>query len=208
MTHLRYNDVTINFSYAYTYVSYRGHHQRLYVFVGYGVVPEFDMGKKKTIHREAVVVARGPLWDDALQKIADGSTVYVKVELTLKNKQTVAAAVAALRIRFDDVKITLYYANNQSFSVVGYGIVPGFKQAWKITAHREAVVEARGAAWDDALRRISQGSTVELRAELITGYRKITESSLCICCTTVVAGAAELQLDSSGEVSKKPIRFH
>ncbi|XP_047942954.1 uncharacterized protein LOC125189759 [Salvia hispanica] len=134
------------------------------------------------------------------ENFSSSSNPNTSIVMDLKFKKPIG-------IRFDDLKITLYYAYNQSFSVIGYCIVPGFKQAYKITAHREAVVEAHGTAWQDALRRISQGSTVGLRAELITGYRGAGDSSMCISCTTVMAGAAELRLDSSGEVSRKPIRF-
>ncbi|KAL1560692.1 hypothetical protein AAHA92_10875 [Salvia divinorum] len=76
ITPLRYNDVNITLFYASTFASDRDFCRTVPVAVGYCIVPGFDTGRKKTVHREVVVVAaRGLLWDDALRKIADGSTV-------------------------------------------------------------------------------------------------------------------------------------
>ena len=50
------------------------------------------------------MVPRGPPWEDALRKIADGSPVYVRVELIPKHMKTVAAADAVFCIdRFGKV---------------------------------------------------------------------------------------------------------
>ncbi|KAL1561364.1 hypothetical protein AAHA92_04077 [Salvia divinorum] len=70
----------------------------------------------------------------------------------------------------DDLNITLYCASSyQSFSPIGHRVVPGFSEGIR-TAHREEVVVPSGPSWDDARRKLAQGSTVELRVEMTTNY--------------------------------------
>ena len=70
----------------------------------------------------------------------------------------------------DQLNITLYYASsNQSYSPIGYSIVPGFSDGMS-TKHREAVVVPSGPSWDEAQQKLGQGSTVELRVEMTTAY--------------------------------------
>ncbi|KAL1537162.1 hypothetical protein AAHA92_29706 [Salvia divinorum] len=114
----------------------------------------------------------------------------------------------------DDLNITLYCAAYQSFSPIGYYVVPGFNDGFR-TAHREAVVVPRGPSWDEARRRLAQGSTVELRVEMTTRfvYREncrhcdnIRESEKCHCSdcpdATPVKVVADFLVDGSGEVSR------
>lgn len=70
------------------------------------------------------------------------------------------------------------------------------------TVHREAVVVAR----EDALRKIADGSTVDLRVALTTKYRT-DDYDDCCCCTvkTAMAAAADLRVDGFGKVAKEPI---
>ena len=62
----RYNEVNITLSYASTYASTyaskRDFYRRVDVVVGYCIIPGFDAGKKKSVHREAVVVPLDDLW--------------------------------------------------------------------------------------------------------------------------------------------------
>ena len=106
-------------------------------------------------------------------------------------------------VRYNDVYITLYYAFSDQ--VVGHCVIPGFSmRRGEETVHREAVVVAR----EDALRKIGDGSTVDLRVELITKYRT-DDYDDCCCCTvkTTMAVAANLRVDGFGKVAKKPIRL-
>ncbi|KAL1561365.1 hypothetical protein AAHA92_04078 [Salvia divinorum] len=114
----------------------------------------------------------------------------------------------------DDLDITLYCASCQSFSAIGYRVVPGFSRGSGI-AHREAAVVPSGPSWDGAQRKLALGSKVELRVEITTnfissedcrGCSSVGESGKCYCsgcgAAMPVEVVADFLLDGSGEVSR------
>ncbi|XP_047940907.1 uncharacterized protein LOC125188190 [Salvia hispanica] len=115
-------------------------------------------------------------------------------------------------VRYNDVNITLYHASSDQ--VAGQSVIPGFNMGWdEKTVHREAVVAARGLPWEDALRKIGDGSTVDLRVALTTKYRT-DDYDDCCCCTVkkAMAVAADFRVDGFGKalvinLSCNSIRF-
>ncbi|KAG6419865.1 hypothetical protein SASPL_116377 [Salvia splendens] len=114
----------------------------------------------------------------------------------------------------DDLNVTLYCSSCQSFSAMGYRIVPGFNY-FSGTAHREAVVVPSGPSWDDAQPKLAQGSTVELRVEITTNFissvdcrdcSSVEERGKCYCtgcgAATPVKVVAGFLLEDSSKVSR------
>ncbi|KAL1561069.1 hypothetical protein AAHA92_03819 [Salvia divinorum] len=129
------------------------------------------------------------------------SNPNTSIVMDLKFKRNVALTPP---LRYGDLNITLYCASCQSFSILGYCVVPGFIQGGKKTAHREAVVVPRGPSWDDARQKIAQGSTMELRVELTTTSFVATDN--CNYCkkSAAVVVVADFLLDGSGQGDPLP----
>ncbi|KAL1547184.1 hypothetical protein AAHA92_23690 [Salvia divinorum] len=70
--------------------------------------------------------------------------------------------------------------------------------AWGQRIERRWWYLVRGPSWDDARRKLAQGSTVELRVEMTTGF---PHDDHCLPPTPVEV-VADFLLDGSGKVSR------
>ncbi|KAK4427866.1 hypothetical protein Salat_1555600 [Sesamum alatum] len=69
-------------------------------------------------------------------------------------------------VRYSDINLTFYYGPNRNFTIANYR-VPGFYQGKEKTAYRRDVVETHDLPWDDAIRKVSNGSTAVFRVDLV-----------------------------------------
>ncbi|KAL0380505.1 UNVERIFIED_CONTAM: hypothetical protein Sangu_0114800 [Sesamum angustifolium] len=69
-------------------------------------------------------------------------------------------------VRYSDINLTFYYGPNRNLTIANYR-VPGFYQGKEKKAYRRDVVESHDLPWDDAIRKVSNGSTAVFRVDLV-----------------------------------------
>lgn len=130
----------------------------------------------------------------------NSSSLNTSIFIDLKFKRV----VAYVPILYEDINITLCYGLTKIFSVL-----PGFVQGRKKVFRRRAVVEGGEMPWEDALREISDGSTMALTVEVATTFRaeRCNDDGCSYIQPKAMVVAANLRLDGSGELSGKPVRL-
>lgn len=115
--------------------------------------------------------------------------------------------LAVVALSYQDVNVTIFYNSTSYFATI-----PKFDQGGKRTARRKVVVDARTLPWEDALEKVSGGSTVVFTVVAATRYRLERcdyegDCSYTRPKTLIVEG--DVWVDGSGgKVSSKPIRLH
>ncbi|KAI3469821.1 hypothetical protein Pfo_026484 [Paulownia fortunei] len=69
-------------------------------------------------------------------------------------------------VLYGDINLTFYYGPTRNFTIAHFR-VPGFYQGKEKTAYRRDVVEAHNLPWEDAIRKVSNGSRAVFRVDLV-----------------------------------------
>ncbi|KAG8369833.1 hypothetical protein BUALT_Bualt14G0054800 [Buddleja alternifolia] len=69
-------------------------------------------------------------------------------------------------IRYGDINLIFYYGPNRNVNIANY-TVPGFYQGKEKTAYRRDVVDTHDLPWNEAMRKVSNGSTAVFRVDLV-----------------------------------------
>lgn len=139
------------------------------------------------------------LYIPALNGTPSSDATFFFVDLKLHN------AMHYNGLSYGDLNLTFFYGGNRSIPVADYAVA-GFYQGKGKTAHKTAVVRARGMPWEDALDRISRGLTVDLAVDL-AGTVKLRRCGIYLK-RKPVALAAVVSLDGSGEeLDQKAVRL-
>ncbi|EYU24879.1 hypothetical protein MIMGU_mgv11b016972mg [Erythranthe guttata] len=69
------------------------------------------------------------------------------------------------RVHYGDVNLTFSYDGGNNKAVGNY-VVRSFDQGWLDVDYRREVVESRGVPWEDAVKAVTNGSTVVFRVDL------------------------------------------
>ncbi|XP_012852391.1 PREDICTED: protein NDR1-like [Erythranthe guttata] len=108
-------------------------------------------------------------------------------------------------VRYGDVNLTFSYGRNNN-AVANY-VVWSFDQGWWEVDYRWEVVESRGVPWEDAVKAVSNGSTVVFRVDLAARL-KFWEGMWYSKKKGVRIGA-DVEVDGTGlKVKKKDIRLN
>ncbi|CAA3001199.1 NDR1-like [Olea europaea subsp. europaea] len=92
------------------------------------------------------------------------SNNFIFFDLQLKN------GLDEISVRYDPINLAFFYGPNTSLSIGNYTL-GGFHQGKKKGAQRRDVVETHGVPWDDAVKAVSNGSTVIFRLDLTAKIR-------------------------------------
>ncbi|KAL7128910.1 hypothetical protein ABFS83_13G026100 [Erythranthe nasuta] len=109
-------------------------------------------------------------------------------------------------VRYGDVNLTFSYGGRNNNAVANY-VVRSFDQGWWEVDYRREVVESRGVPWEDAVKAVSNGSTVVFRVDL-AARPKFWEGMWYSKKKRVRIGA-DVEVDGTGlKVKKKDIRLN
>ncbi|KAL7086858.1 hypothetical protein ACP275_13G028300 [Erythranthe tilingii] len=108
-------------------------------------------------------------------------------------------------VRYGDVNLTFSYGSRNN-TVANY-VVGSFDQGWLEVDYRREVVESHGVPWEDAVKAVSNGSTVVFRVDL-AARPKFWEGWWYSKKKGVRIGA-DVEVDGTGlKVKKKDIRLN